>query len=86
MSPRTSSKAFESSTIDAEAPCELLIKVKPESGTCVEAFKLAVVEFTATLRLNRRFIAIGYAFARFELNHVMERPYGLGLDLFLLFL
>ena len=42
--------------IDAEAPCELFMKVKPEEGTLVEASKLVVVEFRAALCLNKRFI------------------------------
>ena len=56
MSPSTSSKAFDSSMIDAEAPCELFMKVKPEVGIFVEPSKLVAVERRAALCLNKRFI------------------------------
>lgn len=58
MSPSTSSKAFDNSTIDAEAPCELFTKVKPDAGTLVLASKLVVVECRAALCLNKRFIVL----------------------------
>lgn len=58
MSPSTSSRAFDNSTIDAEAPCELFTKVKPDAGTLVLASKLVVIECRTALCLNRRFIVL----------------------------
>lgn len=55
-SHRALSKAFESSAIEAEAPLELLINAKPESGTFVDASKLAVADCRATLFLKKRLI------------------------------
>lgn len=51
-----SSKAPASSTIEAEAPLELLTKAKPESGTLLDASRLVVADCRATLFLRNRFI------------------------------
>lgn len=53
--------------MEADAPCELVTKAKPEAGTRVEASKPVVAEPRTSLRLNRLFIFLSFVLKYFRI-------------------